>query len=89
MWLFDKWFKKIVNIKITDPNIYLYGLSINSPFDEIVSVMEKHSFTVTVNSNPNYIRAEYGKYTFTFSNDRIYIGVEVTNRFGIILAIIA
>ena len=65
--------KHIICIEIIDPNIYLYGLSINTPFDELVSVMENHSFKVT--NNLNYIRAKYDKYTFSFEKGRILISI--------------
>lgn len=74
----------ITRIEITDPEIKLYGLSINSSKEDIKNVMEEQVFTVI--EDEYGITAEKGKFTFDFNkrSNYITIRVEVTNRSGII-----
>ena len=74
----------ITRIEITDPEIELYGLSINSSKEDIKNVMEEQGFTVI--EGEYGITAEKGKFTFDFNkrSNSITIRVEVTNRSGIV-----
>ena len=74
----------VTRIEITDPEIELYGLSINSSKEDIKNVMEEQGFTVT--EGEYGITAEKGKFTFNFDkhSNSITIRVEVTNRLGIV-----
>ena len=74
----------ITRIEITDPEIELYGLSINSSKEDIKNVMEEQGFTVI--DGEYGITAKKGKFTFDFNKHYNYITirVEVTNRFGIV-----
>ena len=74
----------VTRIEITDPEIELYGLSINSSKEDIKNVMEEQGFTVT--EGEYGITAEKGKFTFNFNkhSNSITIRVEVTNRLGIV-----
>ena len=74
----------ITRIEITDPEIELYGLSINSSKEDIRNVMEEQGFTVI---EAEYgITAEKGKFTFVFNkrSNSIAIRVEVTNCLDIV-----
>ena len=74
----------VTRIEITDPEIELYGLSINSSKEDIKNVMEEQGFTVI---EVEYgITAEKGKVTFNFNkhSNSITIRVEATNRLGIV-----
>ena len=74
----------VTRIEITDPEIKLYGLSINSSKEDIKNVMEAQGFTVI--EGEYGITAEKGKFTFDFNKhyNSITIRVEVTNRLGIV-----
>ena len=74
----------VTRIEITDPEIELYGLSINSSKEDIKNVMEEQGFTVI--EGEYGITAEKGKFTFNFNkhSNSITIRVEVTNRLGIV-----
>ena len=72
----------ITAISITDPNIHVYGLTVNSEKQEIKTVMENEGFTV---EEIGYsIIARKNDYTFSFEENQIYIMVKVTNKLGII-----
>lgn len=71
----------ITRIYITDPDITLYGLTIESTFEEFENQMKKMGFETK--STDTYIQATKGKYTFTMNADSISIHVEVTNKLGI------
>ena len=74
----------VTRIEITDPEIELYGLSINSSKEDIKNVMKEQGFTVI--EGEYGITAQKGKFTFDFNkrSNCITIRVEVTNHFGII-----
>lgn len=72
----------VTSITITDPKIYFYDLSLTSTKEEISSKMESLGFTIEKMNNT--LIARKGKYTFSFSENEIYIRVEVTNKQGII-----
>lgn len=75
--------KHITYIKITDPNIILYGLSLESSKEEIIYRLgELEGYSIS-ESNGN-ITATKDKIKLFFSKDIIRISVEVTNKNGII-----
>lgn len=72
----------ITHIKITDPNISIYGLSLASSKEEIKNVMTEEGYTVTESGKA--ICADKDKIRFVFSEYDITINAEVTNHTGII-----
>ncbi len=67
----------ITRISITDPAVNVYGLTINSSYDEISSTMENEGFEP---KGSGYVK---GKVFINFSSKEIQIRVDVTNIFGI------
>lgn len=74
--------RHVTRIKITDPAVKVYGLSLSSPFEEIKNTMTAEGFTVTESATA--VRAEKDNFRFTFTKNEIMISAEVTNNFGII-----
>ncbi len=72
--------KAVTSIDITDPNITIYGLSLNSSFEEIENKMKELGFTQKTSESFRFTR---GKVIFSFLNKAIFIRVEVTNKRGI------
>lgn len=72
--------KAVTSIDITDPDITIYGLSVNSSFEEIESKMKELGFTQNTEESFRFTR---GKVIFSFLNKAIFIRVEVTNKQGI------
>jgi hypothetical protein len=79
--------KKITGIHITDPEIHVWGLTVNSTREEVVEVMEKMGFEERHLGNDLYC-GDKGQYTviFRFSSKKIEIRY---NSFGIIEYMIA
>ena len=73
----------VTHIRITDPSVEFYGISLNSSFEEFEAVMKAQGFTVT-SPNGNFLLARKGKYIIGFDNIDITIRVEVENREGIV-----
>ena len=73
----------VTKINITDYNIYVYGLTINSAKEEINQTMINIGFTVHNNGGDILY---YGKnnVVFGFSKDEITIEAATTNKTGII-----
>ena len=71
----------VTEISITDPKIEIYGLTMNSSFDEIKETLKKKGFRFEENNNS--LIAIRGKYKFKFSSNVINISVNVTNIFRI------
>ena len=72
----------VTRIKITDPAVKVYGLSMTSTHEEIRSTMTAEGFTVTESGTA--LKAEKDNLRFTFSKDAIIVNAEVTNHFGIV-----
>ena len=72
----------ITGITITDPNIQIYGLTVNSEKQDIITTMTNEGFSVEELGIS--IIARKDKYTFTFEPNKILIRVNVTNKYGII-----
>ena len=72
----------ITSIHISDPTIVLYGLTINSSFEDIeYELGENQGFKIE--KDEVILVATKGKYTFKFTSKSILLRVEVTNIFGI------
>lgn len=70
----------VTSIEITDPNVYYFGLNINSTYEEIEKVMKGLGFK---KDKENENKFKKGKYIYSFYDNVIYLRVEVTNIFGI------
>ena len=57
--------KKITGIHITDPEIRVWGLTVNSTIEEFVEVMKKIGFKVD-HTGPNIYHAQKGRYSVIF-----------------------
>ena len=71
----------ITSIYITDPAIEVYGLTVNSTFDEFESVVKGEGFVIS-GSNEHYMLAEKGKFSISITKTEIRIRVEVENKTG-------
>ena len=71
----------ITSIYITDPAIEVYGLTVNSTFDEFESVVNGEGFVIS-GSNEHYIKAEKGKFSISITKKDITIRVNVENKTG-------
>ena len=83
--LVDKGVKRITDIRITDPQIYVFGLTINSTREEIDEVMTKNGFEVRgmrpADTAISYQNEEY-RIVF-YSNNQFYkdsIKINLINR---------
>ena len=74
--------RHVTRIEITDPEIELYGLTLNSSMAEIADVMRECGFSVE--DQLCCVNAKKGKYSFSFSENSIIISVKVTNKRGIV-----
>ena len=80
----------ISRIEITDPEIELYGITINSTPDDFKSAMSKNGFSVTERffRDGKCYYGKKGRFTICFSdmsqNKSITISAKVTNKFGIV-----
>ena len=59
--LYDFGVKKIRTITITDPDVYVWGLTINSTRDEVISTIEQHGF-IKQYDNDGRFTARNGNY---------------------------
>ena len=71
----------ITRIEITDPNITIYGLTINSDWETVKQVLTEQEFTII---EKTLIIAQKGRLTIYFEENRILMFVDVTNNQGII-----
>ena len=60
--------KKITGISITDPEIYVWGLTVNSTREEVVEVMEKMGFE-EYRAGPDIYWGDKGQYRVIFRFD--------------------
>ena len=72
----------ITSISITDPSIELYGLSLDTPIEEIESTIENEGFKIEKTTFG--LIAKKGKYSIRFFDNVIHLSVNVTNIFGIV-----
>ena len=73
----------VTTIRITDPEIEVYGITLRSSFEEFERLITAQGFEIK-QKDENFIRAEKGKYTITLSETVMYICVNVTNLMGIV-----
>ncbi len=73
----------VTAIHITDPNIYFYGISLESSFAEFDAALKKQGFQITSSGKTAHV-AKKGKCTITMTQEYIRIMVEVENRTGIV-----
>ena len=73
----------VTSIYITDPEIELYGITLNSSFEDFESKIKVQGFEITT-SNEYYRTAEKGKYSISITKEWIRIRVKVENKEGII-----
>ena len=73
----------ITSIRITDPNVKVYGISLKSSFDEFERALTQQGFTVEKQGSVAR-KATKGRFTITFTAEYIYISVATTNRYGIV-----
>ena len=72
----------ITEIKITDPDATIFGLTINSDWETVKQVLTENEFSVT--EKETYIVAQKGRLIIRFYKNMITMGVKVTNNEGII-----
>ena len=72
----------ITEIKITDPDATIFGLTINSDWETVKQVLTENEFSVT--EKETYIVAQKGRLYIRFYKNMITMGVKVTNNQGII-----
>ena len=73
----------ITGIFISDPKIEFYGITLDSSFEDFEYYIKLQGFEIT-HSNETSRTAEKGTVWITFTEEWIRIGVEVTNKTGII-----
>ncbi len=69
----------ITEIFISDPEVYIYGLTFRSNQGDIIKGMTEAGY-----KNPEHMTFTKGKVTVKFGKDSIRIKAEVTNKFGIV-----
>ena len=71
----------ITRITITDPNIQIWGLTVDASSTDIMTVMEQHGFRHSINDIGLTYRR--GNISIRFSKGCITVSAEVTNMFDI------
>ncbi len=71
----------VTEIIITDPEVILFGLTVNSTFEEFDSVFE--GFQCEMYKTDEYHKAEKDGVTYRLKKGRFTISAEVTNKNGI------
>ena len=74
----------VTEIRITDPTVTLYGLSVNSSLEEWDTVMREMGYEITSSSNGVAHWAEKDGFHFAYGGGMIRIRAEVTNEQGIV-----
>ncbi len=81
--------RRITAIRITDPDVRVYGLTFNSSIDEWDEMLKKHGYTDYVTNNPpsnsRIWLSSDGAYRISVSDQRITFQAFVTNTHGIII----
>ena len=73
----------ITGINISDPNITVYGLTINSATHEFDETMRTHGFTISMNGST--MVAKKGRISISFLQGKVLgLSAEVTNKQGIV-----
>lgn len=77
--LYDFGVKKIISITITDPDVYVWGLTINSTRDEVVTILKNHGFSIYHDDNESFT-GKNGNYTMIIKyNECIKIRYDMTS----------
>ena len=71
----------ITRISFNDPLVYVYGLTIDSSYEDIYNKMTELGFKADTERKGVFTK---GKFRFMFNDKEIYIDVDVTNHFGIV-----
>lgn len=74
----------VTGITVTDPNVNVYGLTVDSSPDEIRAAMERSGFRQIEQEGAAGLLFEKGKLRISFTEGCIRLSTEVTNREGII-----
>ena len=69
----------ITGIYITDPNVEVYGITLQSSIQEFMVLMKQQGFEIAEHSD-SYVRAQLDNVWITLTAEWIRIGVEVTNE---------
>ena len=69
----------ITSISITDPNVSVYGLTVNSSSEDVKATMESNGFQSVEVGNIGKIEWVKGKFSIMFSEGSIGIRVKVRN----------
>ena len=72
----------VTHIYISDPEVTIYGLTLQSSQEDIKTRMETEGYTVTIEESK--VSAAKDDVTINFIEDAIYINVAVTNEHGIV-----
>ena len=72
----------VTKIEITDPNINVYGLTMNSSEEDIRNRLTDTAKSIT--NEDGYVVVVIKKCTFAFSSTNISISIPVTNNSGIV-----
>lgn len=68
--------KRISRIEISDPNVYIWGLTLNSDREEIITALENNGFVVTSNDHRG-VTGDNGRYRIVVRfNEGIFIHYE-------------
>ena len=71
--------RHITGITINDPSVFVYGLTVNSPEQEIEETMKNNGFEAVALENNQGIDWVKEKYHVSFFDGHIYISVEISN----------
>lgn len=71
----------VTGIKITDPNVEFYGITLRSSIQDVIELLRQQGFEIT-ESGDEWVFARKGSVWINFYTDCIYIGVDVTNDTG-------
>ena len=75
--------RHMTGISITDPSVYVYGLTVKSSDAEVQAAMEENGFTRKSGENMAGRIYRKGKFSLTFTEGCIIIRVDVSNVRGI------
>ena len=73
----------ITRITISDPDVHIWGLTVNASSTDIMNVMERNGFRHTASDTSAGLTYTRGKVSIRFSRGSITVSVKVTNFFGI------
>ena len=71
--------KYIVGIFITDPDVQIYGINVNSPIDDFINALKNENYKITINENSILAKKYRISIYYYFLENKIYIATSVTN----------